>query len=57
MLELLEEDPRPTAIICGNDLMAAGAIKAIHDKGYKIPSDFSVVGFDDSEISRWLILP
>jgi len=52
MLELLEEDPRPTAIICGNDLMAAGAIKAIHDKGYKIPSDFSVVGFDDSEISK-----
>jgi len=52
MLELLEENPRPTAIICGNDFMAAGAIRAIHDKGYRVPEDFSVVGFDDNEVAK-----
>lgn len=52
MLELLSEKPRPTAIICGNDFMAAGAMKAIHDKGFKIPEDFSVVGFDDNEVAK-----
>jgi len=36
-----------TAILCGNDLIAAGVIDSIRDRGYKVPEDISVVGFDD----------
>lgn len=37
-----------TAIICGSDLMALGAIRAIREKGLRVPQDVSVVGYDDS---------
>jgi LacI family transcriptional regulator, repressor for deo operon, udp, cdd, tsx, nupC, and nupG len=37
-----------TAIICGSDLMALGAIRAIREKGLRVPEDVSVVGYDDS---------
>ncbi|WP_248926511.1 LacI family DNA-binding transcriptional regulator [Paenibacillus hamazuiensis] len=45
LLKLPERD-RPTAVFCCNDEMALGAIKAIHEKGLKVPGDMSVVGFD-----------
>ena len=38
---------RPTALVCGNDRMAAGAILALHTLGLEVPRDVSVVGFDD----------
>jgi len=37
----------PTAIICGNDVLAAGAIKQAKFHGYEIPQDISITGFDD----------
>ncbi|MFG1924770.1 LacI family DNA-binding transcriptional regulator [Cryptosporangium sp. NPDC048952] len=37
-----------TAVICGSDLMALGAIRAIRDLGLSVPGDVSVIGFDDS---------
>jgi len=37
-----------TAVICGSDLMALGAIRAIREKGLRVPDDVSVVGYDDS---------
>jgi LacI family transcriptional regulator, repressor for deo operon, udp, cdd, tsx, nupC, and nupG len=37
-----------TAIICGSDLMALGAIRAVRERGLGVPSDVSVVGYDDS---------
>ena len=42
---------KPTAIF-GEDILAIGAIKAIEDNGFSVPEDFSVVGFDDIELSR-----
>ncbi|MCJ7625827.1 MAG: LacI family transcriptional regulator [Anaerolineaceae bacterium] len=39
-------DP-PTAIICFNDLIAIGALKALRETGIQVPGDCSVVGFDD----------
>ena len=48
---LLGERPRPTAIIAGNDDMAAGAIVAARELGLDVPRDISVVGFDDSPIA------
>jgi len=44
---LLSIEPRPTAIICANDLMALGAISAIQEQGLTVGRDVSVVGFDD----------
>lgn len=51
MEKLLDQKKRPTAILSSNDLMAIGAIGAIHERGLEVPGDFSVVGFDDIEIS------
>lgn len=37
-----------TALICGSDLMALGAIRAVRARGLRVPADVSVVGYDDS---------
>lgn len=37
-----------TAIVCGSDLMALGAIRAVKHAGLRVPEDVSIVGFDDS---------
>ncbi|MCL2604863.1 MAG: LacI family transcriptional regulator [Defluviitaleaceae bacterium] len=38
-----------TCLLCLSDVLAIGAIKAVHDKGLRIPEDISVVGFDGIE--------
>jgi|APFEC2959095171_1045051.scaffolds.fasta_scaffold00193_33 LacI family transcriptional regulator len=49
---LLQRTPPPTAILAQNDDMAVAAMAAARDAGLSVPADISVVGFDDSEISR-----
>ncbi|MGV8983361.1 LacI family DNA-binding transcriptional regulator [Clostridium sp.] len=44
----------PTAIFCGNDNMAIGALQAIQEANLKVPEDISIVGFDDIEVARFL---
>jgi DNA-binding LacI/PurR family transcriptional regulator len=39
-----------TAVVCGSDLMALGAIRAARRAGLRVPDDFSVVGYDDSPL-------
>jgi DNA-binding LacI/PurR family transcriptional regulator len=39
-----------TAVVCGSDLMALGAVRAARRVGLEVPSDFSVVGYDDSAL-------
>ncbi|MEV4615320.1 LacI family DNA-binding transcriptional regulator [Kitasatospora sp. NPDC049258] len=39
-----------TAIVCGSDMMALGAIRAVRRRGLSVPQDVSVVGFDDSPL-------
>lgn len=41
-----------TAIMCGSDQMAMGAIGALHDAGLDVPGDVSVVGYDDIPSAR-----
>ena len=41
------EDDSVTAIVCGNDLIAIGVMRALHEQGRKVPDEMSVVGFDD----------
>jgi LacI family transcriptional regulator len=48
MLDLISSDPRPTAVMCGSDVLAASALQAIAQAGLRVPSDISVIGFDDS---------
>lgn len=44
---LLAATPRPTALVCDDDLLAAGACKAARRGGLSVPDDVSVTGFDD----------
>ncbi|WP_352297797.1 LacI family DNA-binding transcriptional regulator [Pseudoalteromonas sp. 20-MNA-CIBAN-0454] len=44
---LLNQSPRPTAILCANDEMALGSIYEIKNSGLKVPEDISVIGFDN----------
>jgi len=44
--------PRPTAIICGNDVLGAGAISKAKEMGLKIPDDVSITGFDDIDLAQ-----
>lgn len=43
----------PEAIFCANDAMAIGAMRAIKEKGLKIPEDMGVIGFDDVEWTEY----
>jgi alanine racemase len=43
-------DRRVTAIVCGSDLMALGAIRSARARGLSVPGDVSVVGYDDSTL-------
>jgi len=47
----------PTAIICANDEMAAGAYKAAFEAGLRIPGDLTLIGFDDAPIADRLSPP
>ena len=50
-LLLSRADPKPTAIVCGNDVLALGALVECQARGLKVPDDISVVGFDNLELS------
>ena len=41
------------AVVCGNDMLAIGAIDAARALGRRVPADLSIVGFDGSEAGRW----
>ncbi len=47
MRRLLLATPRPTAVFAANDMMAMGALRAIHEAGLSVPNDVAMVGFDD----------
>lgn len=44
---LAQPGPRPTALVCDDDKLAAGAYKAVRRLGLRIPDDISVTGLDD----------
>lgn len=54
MTRMLKSRELPTAVFCHSDMIAIGAIKAIKDSGYSVPDDFSVIGFDDVEVSTYI---
>lgn len=60
MLNLLDnysKEELPTAFVCQNDAAADGAMRAIYKRGYKVPDDFSIIGFDNLNESGMNIIP
>lgn len=53
---LLDEPTRPTALVCGNDVLALGALSAARQRGLRVPDDLTVVGFDDIAAAGWPIV-
>jgi DNA-binding LacI/PurR family transcriptional regulator len=53
-IELLAIEDRPTAIFASNDIMALGAIYAIHEAGLEVPTDVALVGYDDRDFATWI---
>ncbi len=47
----------PTAVFIASDVVAAGAVAAIHEKGLRIPEDIAIVGFDDVPLARYMCPP
>ncbi|MEM7710320.1 MAG: LacI family DNA-binding transcriptional regulator [Pseudomonadota bacterium] len=41
----------PSAVLCGNDVLAVGALREAHRLGLRVPDDVSITGFDDTELA------
>lgn len=50
---LLTLERPPDAVFCFNDLLALGAMRAMHEAGVAVPRDIAIVGFDDIEDGRF----
>ena len=48
---MFQQPTLPTAIFCGNDILAYGVMAAARDRGLQVGRDISIVGFDDLEMS------
>lgn len=49
---LLDREPRPTAIVACNDLMAIGAMTAAQERGIRVGRDLSITGFDNTPMAE-----
>ena len=52
--ELVSKKLTATAIVCAADILAIGAIRGLYEEGLRVPEDYSVIGFDDLEVSQYL---
>jgi DNA-binding LacI/PurR family transcriptional regulator len=53
MQQLMALPNPPTAVFTHNDVLAVGAMHAVHDAGLVVPDDISVVGYDDTTSSAY----
>lgn len=54
---LLEGPVKPTAIICGHDILAVGAIAVCFEMGVAVPSQLSITGFEDLDLASNIVPP
>lgn len=52
MRAILDQDPEVDGVFAASDQMATGAISVLLDRGYRVPNDVAVVGYDDSRAAR-----
>ncbi len=45
--QMLATNPKPTAVVVANDMMALGVMRACHIAGVRVPEDLSIIGYDD----------
>lgn len=50
--QLMQRRPRPTVVVCGNDVLAAGALRQARAMGLNVPGDVSITGFDDIDLAE-----
>jgi LacI family transcriptional regulator len=53
---LLDRADPPTLVLCGNDVVALGALNAAAELGLAVPDDVSIAGFDDLPTSSWALI-
>lgn len=51
---ILDKRPDRTALFCGSDILAVGAMKECRRRGIRIPNDLSIVGFDNLDVAEYL---
>jgi LacI family transcriptional regulator len=51
---LLAATPRPTAVMCANDLLALGVLRGLADAGVRVPGEVALVGYDDVAFASML---
>ncbi len=51
LARMMSHRTRPTAVICGNDVLAVGALQMARKLGLRVPQDISITGFDDIELA------
>ena len=51
---LMEAETRPSVVMCGNDVLAVGALRGAAKLGLRVPDDVSITGFDDIEIAEFV---
>ncbi|QBS40524.1 LacI family DNA-binding transcriptional regulator [Nocardia sp. CS682] len=51
LLNLFTRDNFPTALVCGNDFNAVGAMSALEEAGLRVPDDVSIVGYDNTSLA------
>ncbi len=52
--KLLQNNNRPSAIFCCNDITAIGALKAINEEGLNVPKDISLISIDNVEVASYI---
>ena len=53
MQQILSQPHRPTAVFCGGDIMAMGALCAADEMGLRVPQDVSLIGYDNVRNARY----
>lgn len=57
MMELVRLNDPPTAVLAANDMTAIGALRVLRERGYSVPGDFSIIGFDDIALDELMYPP
>jgi LacI family transcriptional regulator len=55
--KLLAMAQPPTTIVCSNDMTAIGIMREAYDREIKVPTDFSIIGFDDIRLAQFTTPP